>query len=448
MINQNGSILLVITGSIAAVKAYDLVRGLLAKHISVDCVLTHSAQEFVPPMALSALLGKPVYTELWDEAMEAEIGHIQLSRRNDLVVVAPATANILAKMAHGLADDLASTLLLATDKPVLVAPAMNVRMWHHSATQRNVAQLKQDGIEFIGPAEGMLACGEQGFGRMVEVDAIIESIEHHLTRHSPNRAAIIGESIVPRALPNRGSPYSSAAPTSGDDVLKGKKVLITAGPTQEPIDPVRYISNHSSGKQGYAIAQAIADAGAEVTLVSGPTNLAVPQGVKLVPVITAEQMLTASLAALPVDIAICTAAVADWKVMQAEPHKVKKSGKAPSLKLTENPDILHRISTHEHRPKLVIGFAAKTENLLGNAAAKRVKKGCDWLIANNVKANAIFGADDTDVHLVTQDAIMHWGPLPKREVANKLTEAIAIFFRHPAEGWDPVTRPGFQPTLE
>lgn len=391
------SILLVIGGGIAAYKSLELIRLLKKRGVAVTAIMTRAAAEFVTPLSVASLSGNKVYSDLFSLTDETEMGHIELSRSADLVVVAPATADLLAKMAGGLANDLASTALLATDKPVLVAPAMNVRMWHHAATQRNIRTLINDGIHFVGPTEGDMACGEFGLGRLAEPEAIATAVENLLQ---------------PQARP-----------------LAGKHVLITAGPTREPIDPVRYISNHSSGKQGYAIAAAAVKLGAQVTLVSGPTSLAIPPGVGLIPVQTAAQMLKAVEQALPADIAIFTAAVADWRVDKVADEKLKKQddGKPPHLTFAENPDILKTIASRKTgRPKLVVGFAAETENLVAHARAKLQRKDCDLIVANDVSAeNNVFGGDANTVHLVSRDGVEDWPKLGKDEVAARLMDKLA-----------------------
>ena len=379
-----------------------MIRELKKRGANVQAVLTKSACEFVTPLSVSTLCEEKCYTELFDLNDETEIGHIQLSRQSDLILVAPATANILARMANGIADDLATTILLATDKPVLVAPAMNVRMWDHRATRRNIAQLKKDEIEFIGPDGGEMACGEYGPGRMSEPLDIIDSIEHYFA-------------------------------VKKDEPLFGKHVLVTSGPTQEPIDPVRYISNRSSGKQGYAIAKAAHELGAKVTLVSGPTMLPDPDGVEIIHVETADQMLKACKKTLPVDIAICAAAVADWRVAESAENKIKKQKNTkspPLLELIENPDILKILSKPgELRPNLVVGFAAETENLLANAMKKRKDKGCDWIIANNVaEENEVFGGDENEIHLVTKSVTEDWPQMPKQKIAEKIMRKAAEHF--------------------
>ncbi len=363
-------------------------------------ILTKGGAEFVTPLSLSVLTEEKAFTDLFDLKDEAEIGHIRLSREADLIVVAPATADLLAKMAHGLADDLATAVLLAADKPVLAAPAMNVRMWEHPATRRNMATLRADGIEFVGPDEGEMACGEYGPGRMAEPQAILETIASLLD----------------------GSP-SNPLTAKLNASLRGRRVLITSGPTQEPIDPVRYIANRSSGKQGHALAKAAAALGAEVTLVSGPVALPDPRGVRVVKVETAHEMLAATLAALPADIAICAAAVADWRAADEAPQKLKRQNQAEtSLKLTQNPDILATIARPgPKRPRLVIGFAAETENLIENATAKRRSKGADWIVANDVwPGTGAMGGDSTQIHLVTAAGVEDWPPLSKDETAARL----------------------------
>ena len=392
-------ILLIVGGGIAAYKSLDLVRRLKERGASVRAILTRGGAEFVTPLSLSVLTEEKTFTDLFDLKDEAEIGHIRLSRETDLVVVAPATADLLAKMAHGLADDLASTVLLATDKSVLAAPAMNVRMWHHPATQRNLATLRQDGISFVGPDAGEMACGEHGLGRMAEPQAILAAIEKMLGAEGVERAG---------ATPIRS--------------LAGRRVLITSGPTHEPIDPVRYIANRSSGKQGHALARAAVALGADVTLVTGPVALPDPQGARVVRVETAQQMLAAALEALPADIAISAAAVADWRAADAAPQKLKKEGTETSLPLTQNPDILATIaSPGPKRPRLVIGFAAETENLIENASEKRRAKGADWIVANDVSpSTGVMGGDTTQIHLVTASGVEDWPPLSKDETATRL----------------------------
>lgn len=385
-------ILLIIGGGIAAYKACELIRLIRQGGMSVRCVLTEGGAQFVTPMTLGALSGQPVHTSLWDLKDEAEIGHIQLSRQADLVVVAPATAHLVARMAAGMADDLATTLLLATDKPVLVAPAMNVRMWQHPATLRNVARLRADGITVLDPDEGEMACGEFGPGRLPEPQAILGAIQ-----------AMLG-------------PVSQS--------LAGRHVIVTAGPTHEPIDPVRYIANRSSGKQGFAIAEALAELGARVTLIAGPVSLDTPRGVARVDVETGAEMAAAVRNALPADAAVMTAAVADWSVTPAA-QKLKKSGGAPpQLQLEPNPDILALTAQVANRPRLVIGFAAETEQLLDHARDKLARKGCDWIVANDVSGD-VMGGDDNLVHLISRDGVESWPELPKREVGRRLAARIA-----------------------
>ena len=398
---QGKRILLIVGGGIAAYKSLELVRRLRERGASVRAIVTKGGAEFVTSLSLSVLTEEKAFTDLFDLKDEAEIGHIRLSREADLIVVAPATADLLAKMAHGLADDLATAVLLATDKQVLAAPAMNVRMWQHPATRRNLATLQADGIEFVGPDEGEMACGEYGRGRMAEPAAILEAIG--------------------RLLGAEASPFAVGTPLGP---LSGRRVLITSGPTQEPIDPVRYIANRSSGKQGHALAKAAAALGAEVTLVSGPVALPDPHGVTMVKVETAHEMLAATLAALPADIAICAAAVADWRAADESPHKLKKQGHEieTELRLAQNPDILVTISKPgPRRPRLVIGFAAETENLIENATAKRRSKGADWIVANDVwPGTGAMGGDTTQVHLITPSGVEDWPPLSKDETAARL----------------------------
>ncbi|MBX3565248.1 MAG: bifunctional phosphopantothenoylcysteine decarboxylase/phosphopantothenate--cysteine ligase CoaBC [Sphingomonas sp.] len=390
-------ILLIVGGGIAAYKACELVRLCRKAGIAVKCVLTAGGQHFVTPMTLAALSENQVHTTLWDLKDEAEMGHIQLSREADLVVVAPATADLMAKMAAGVADDLATTLLLATDKPVLAAPAMNVRMWQHAATVRNVATLRGDGVTVMEPDAGPMACGEYGPGRLPEPEAILAAIQRALT---------------------------SDAPDSGCSArLAGKHILVTAGPTHEPIDPVRYIANRSSGRQGFAIAEALATMGAEVTLVSGPVALSTPPGVKRVDVETAQEMANAVAQALPADAAVMVAAVGDWRAEVAD-QKIKKGDAPPRLDLSENPDILAMLARSPHRPALVIGFAAETERVIEHATAKRERKGADWVVANDVSGD-VMGGDANTVHLVTAQGVESWEKLPKSEVARRLAERIA-----------------------
>ena len=385
-------ILLIVGGGIAAYKAAELIRLLKSRGYAVRCVMTEAAHHFVTPMTLAALSEDKVYTTLWDLKDEAEMGHIQLSRQADLIVVAPATADLMARMAGGLANDLATTLLLATDTPVLVAPAMNVRMWGHAATVRNVAQLRADGVTVMMPDEGVMACGEYGPGRLPEPPAIVAAIE----------------ALLAPALPKR---------------LAGRHVLVTAGPTHEPIDPVRYIANRSSGKQGFAIAAALARLGARVTLVTGPVTLPTPHGVDRIDVETAREMADAVEHALPADAAVMVAAVADWHV-EAVPQKIKKGDATPTLTFAENPDILATLARSPHRPRLLVGFAAETERVLEHAVAKRVRKTADWIVANDVSGDVMGGADNS-VHLVTAAGVESWERLPKDAVAARLADRIA-----------------------
>lgn len=412
-------ILLIIGGGIAAYKACELIRLIRKAGMSVKCVLTKGGAHFVTPMTLAALSENEVYETLWDLKNETEMGHIQLSREADLVVVCPATADLIAKMAGGIADDMATTLLLATDKPVMAVPAMNVRMWLHAATQRNLAQLKADGLHVMQPDDGEMACGEFGPGRLPEPEAILREIQTLLAAE-----AKAGE---PLSIPyqEKGSPVIEPLEISGPGPLAGKHVLVTAGPTHEPIDPVRYIANRSSGRQGYAIAAAAAEAGATVTLVSGPVQLATPAGVTRIDVQTAREMLAAVESALPADIAFMVAAVADWHVNAAD-QKIKKdgSGKVPPLSLSENPDILATLGKSKKRPKLLIGFAAETEKVLDHAKAKLAKKGCDWIVANDVSGD-VMGGTANSVHIVTKDDIESWEQMPKDKVADKLVERAA-----------------------
>ncbi|MBB4287192.1 bifunctional phosphopantothenoylcysteine decarboxylase/phosphopantothenate--cysteine ligase CoaBC [Roseospira goensis] len=390
-------VLLIVTGGIAAYKTLELIRRLRERGARVRCVMTEAAKQFVTPLSLSALSEDKVYDALFSLTDEHEMGHIELSRDADLLVVAPATANMLAKMAHGLADDLASTVLLATDTPVLVAPAMNVRMWQHPATQDNMARLRRRGVAVVGPDSGDMACGEYGPGRMAEPAAILEAIARRLG--------------------------------TADGPLAGRRVLVTSGPTHEPIDPVRYIANRSSGKQGHAIAAALAALGAEVTLVTGPVTQPDPAGVRVVPVESARDMLDACRAALPVDVAVCAAAVADWRVASSAAQKLKKApdGDSPTLTLAENPDILATLSAPgPDRPALMVGFAAETEHVIAHARDKRARKGCDWIVANDVGAAAgTFGGDANTVTLLTGDGEEGWPPLDKTEVAERLARRIA-----------------------
>jgi phosphopantothenoylcysteine decarboxylase/phosphopantothenate--cysteine ligase len=393
-------VLLVISGGIAAYKALELIRLLRAAGCAVTCVTTRAAAQFVTPLSLQALSESKVYSDLFSLTDESEMGHIQLSRSADLIVVAPASADLLARMAVGMADDLAATVLLATDTPVLVAPAMNVRMWNHPATQANMATLRARGVHVVGPDEGAMACNEHGFGRLAEPPAIRDAI-----------AALLAPDL--QAL----------------GTLAGRHALVTSGPTFEPIDPVRYIANRSSGRQGHSIAAALAALGARVTLVSGPVSVPDPPGVAVRHVETAAEMLAACAAALPADVAVCAAAVADWRVANAAHGKIKKQPghAAPLLALVPNPDILATLSAAgPARPRLVVGFAAETDDLLDNAAAKLARKGCDWIVANDVSPETgIMGGTDNVVHLVTAGGIEHWPRLSKQAVAARLADRIA-----------------------
>ncbi|MCM8557081.1 bifunctional phosphopantothenoylcysteine decarboxylase/phosphopantothenate--cysteine ligase CoaBC [Sphingomicrobium sediminis] len=389
-------LLLIVGGGIAAYKAAELIRHARKTGHEVTPVLTDGGSHFVTPMSLAALAESPVYTSLWDLKDETEMGHIQLSRAADHVLVCPATADLIAKMAAGLATDLATTLLLATDKPVTVAPAMNVRMWQHPATQRNVAQLRADGITVLDPDEGAMACGEFGPGRLPEPEAILA------------------------ALP-LDKPTADAKGESGP--LAGKHILVTAGPTHEPIDPVRVIANRSSGKQGFAIARAAAAAGARVTLIAGPVSLPTPPGVGRIDVETAVQMRDAVMGALPADAAIMVAAVADWRVEVAD-SKLKKGKGPPALEWHANPDILAELGEHPDRPGLLVGFAAETNDVVTNAKGKLERKKADWIVANDVSGN-VMGGDNNRIHLVSADGVDDWEDLPKSAVAQRLIEKIA-----------------------
>ncbi len=397
------TILLIVGGGIAAFRSLELIRRLRERGASVTPVLTPAAEHFVTPLSISALAAHKVYRDLFDLTDEAEMGHIELSRAADLVVVAPATANLMARMAAGLADDLATTLLLATDTPVMIVPAMNVRMWEHPATRRNLATIRGDGIAVIGPDEGAMACGEFGPGRLAEVPDIVAAIEAHF----------VGREEVGR---HEGAP------------LAGRHVLVTSGPTHEPIDPVRYIANRSSGAQGAAIAVALRDLGARVTFVTGPADVPPPPGVEVVAVRTACEMLAAVETALPADAAVMAAAVADWRVANASVSKMKKDGTGapPALRFVENPDILAAVSRGAHRPRLVVGFAAETDDVVAHATAKRARKGCDWIVANDVSpATGIMGGTDNAVTLVTEAGAEAWPRLTKVETARRLAARIA-----------------------
>lgn len=394
---KNKSILLVITGGIAAYKSLELIRLIRKSGGFVHCILTKGAEQFVTPMSVSALSENEAFTDLWSLKNETEMGHIQLSREADLIVIAPASADFIAKMAGGLANDLASTMLLAADKDILIAPAMNHRMWSHPATVDNIGKLKERGVNLIGPEEGDMACGEYGYGRMSEPEAILTAITSYFE----------GET----------------------DLLTGIKALVTSGPTYEALDPVRFIGNRSSGKQGHAIATALQKLGADVTLITGPVSLPDPEGVKTVHVESADQMKQAAEAALPADIAICAAAVSDWKPAEKNTQKTKKTGDkdVPSFDLVQTPDILALLSSRtESRPRLVIGFAAETENLLDNAQAKLRAKGCDWIIANEVDDHGKgFNADENHVYLLHRDGHEEWPKASKQAIAETLALKIA-----------------------
>lgn len=406
-------ILLIIGGGIAAYKALDLIRRVRERGASVHAVMTAAAQHFVTPLSVSSLSGEKVHTELFSLTDEAEMGHIELSRDADLIVIAPATANLLAKMAHGLADDLASTLLLATDKKVLAAPAMNLRMWLHPATQRNVGWLRDHNVTFTGPDDGEMACGEFGPGRMNEPLAIVAAME-----------AIFAAGDTSIQLP----PGVGQRPPKNAGSLTGRRVIVTSGPTHEPIDPVRYIANRSSGKQGHAIAEAAARAGAEVILVSGPVAIPDASGVRTIHVETAREMLNAVLESLPADIFISAAAVADWRVDNAAGDKVKKTGAGtPALNLVENPDILATVSQHHTlRPALVVGFAAETTNLIEHAQQKLARKKCDFIVANDVgPGSGVMGGEHNTVHIVGAGEVESWPRLNKENVATRIVELCA-----------------------
>ena len=371
-------------------------QSLKKNNIDVTCILTKSGSEFVTPLSIESLSGNKVYTDLFNLTDEHEMGHIQLSRLSDIILVAPATANMISKMAYGVADDLASTVLMATNKPILVAPAMNVRMWLNNSTQRNVETLKNDGIEFIGPDKGEMACGEYGEGRMAEPNEVVKFIKKYF------------DALDYKPLVNRTA-------------------LVTAGPTKEMIDPVRFISNESSGKQGYAIAETLQSLGAKTTLVSGPTSLAEPNVEQVIKVNSADQMLEACESSLPADIAVCAAAVADYKIANKEIAKIKKDGSRQNIILEENPDILERLSKRNHlRPKLVVGFAAETSNLERNSDEKLSKKGCDWVLGNNVSENSIFNQDTNKIYFTSKLYSENWELMTKKEVAKKLCQKISL----------------------
>lgn len=390
-------ILLIISGGIAAYKALELIRELKKSGASVRCIITNGGKQFITPLSVAALTEENVYDDLWSLKDETEMGHIRLSREADLVLVAPASANLIAQMTHGLAEDLASTTLLATNRPVMICPAMNLMMWHHQATQDNIVTLKTRGIQIIEPAAGDMACGETGVGRLPEPQDILNQVILFFQNNKP---------------------------------LAGLKSMVTSGPTYEAIDPVRFIGNRSSGKQGHAIAQSLSDMGASVTLISGPVNIPDPKGVQTIHVESAQAMLDACENTLPTDIAICAAAVSDWRVDTYAENKIKKgaSKTPPALNLVETPDILKTISTHKKRPQLVIGFAAETQNLIDNAKNKLSTKSCDWIVANSVAEGQTFGADENRVYLVKHNDISEWPKADKKAIANDLVQEIVEFF--------------------
>ncbi len=445
---ENKRILLIISGGVAAYKALELIRLIKKRNGAVRCILTQGGSQFITPLSVSSISGEETYTDLWSLKDETEMGHIRLSRESDLIVVAPASANMIAKLAWGLADDLAAATLLAANKPILIAPAMNHKMWDNPATKDNIAKLKQRGILQVGPNAGDMACNETGMGRMAEPEEILAVIEKTLK----SSLSPVGRGRSNAVRPGEGqkkrnslylketmadevfAPHPHPLPT-GERGLKGLTALVTAGPTYEPIDPVRFIGNHSSGKQGFAIAEALAAAGVKVTLITGPTSLTEegslsPFGldyVKLIHVTTAAEMLRACEKALPADIAIFAAAVSDWTPAAPQNRKIKKTGKTPAIKLKENPDILKTIAAHKKRPKLVIGFAAETENVLKNAKEKLIRKRCDWILANNVSKD-VFGADENHVWLVTRNGAEEWKRQSKKDIAQKLVAQIATHF--------------------
>lgn len=390
-------ILLVITGGIAAYKSLELIRLMRKQGANVQCIMTKGAEQFITPLSAASLSENQVYTDLWSLKDETEMGHIRLSREADLIIIAPASAGFIAKLAHGFADDLASTTLLASDKPIMICPAMNPMMWENPATQDNIKILQSRNFTQIGPEDGDMACGETGSGRMSEPDNILKAIINFFANNKP---------------------------------LSGYKALVTSGPTYEPIDPVRFIGNRSSGKQGHAIAQALSEAGASVTLISGPTNIPDPSGPHTIHIQTAQHMYEACMNTLPVDIAVCAAAVSDWRVDKAENEKIKKGSNEPFLSLTENPDILAAIARHKNRPNLVIGFAAETENLIKNAQAKLKSKKCDWIIANEVGHEKGFDDDENHVYLVTHNKYEEWPKASKRAIAKTLVAHIGDYLNN------------------
>ncbi len=390
--NNDSRILLIVSGGIAAYKSLELVRRARERGLSVGCVVTEAGARFVTPLSLEVVSGESVYSDLFELTETHEMSHIELARSSDIVLVAPATANLMAKLAGGIADDLASTLLIATDKPILMAPAMNVEMWKHPAIQRVFEQLKVDGVRFVGPDAGDLACGDVGLGRMAEPSRILKAMDD----------------IFPVNRP-----------------LEGRKALVTSGPTREPLDPVRFLSNRSSGKQGHAIALALSRLGAETTLVTGPTDQPDPQSVCAVHIETAAEMMAACESALPADVAVCAAAVSDWRSAETTSQKIKKANRVPEINLVENLDILSNLAQRSlGRPHLVVGFAAETDNLLSEARAKRLRKGCDWILANNVASGDVFGSDNNTVHFVTADSDELWPRMTKTSIAERLADRV------------------------
>jgi phosphopantothenoylcysteine decarboxylase/phosphopantothenate--cysteine ligase len=403
-------VLLIISGGISAYKSLELIRELKVRNIKVRCILTKAGSQFVTPLSVEALTGDKVYQDLFSLTEKNEMGHIELSRDADLIVIAPATANIIAKMRAGIADDLATTALIATDKSVLIAPSMNVRMWEHASTQSNMMELQQRGINVIGPETGDMACGEYGVGRMSEPLSIAQKINEVLLENK----GMLQNQIITKTKPMK---------------LVGRKAIVTSGPTKEAIDPVRYLTNHSSGRQGHAIAKALSEQGAETILISGPTQLPSPSGVTVKHVNSALEMLAACKEFLPADIVICAAAVADWRIANPNINKIKKNGELPVLELIENPDILLQISQlTKNRPYLVIGFAAETQDLIKNAQAKLSKKGCDWIMANDVSPETgTFGSEKNAIHIISKDGVEAWPTLTKEIIGQKISIRIAEF---------------------
>ena len=403
-------VLLIISGGIAAYKSLDLIRELNRIGIGVRCILTENASKFVTPLSLTALSKDTVYQDLFSISDENTMGHIQLSRNTDLVLVAPATANIIAKMSCGIADDLATTTLLATDKPVIIAPSMNVRMWSHASTQDNISVLLKRGIKIIGPENGEMACGEFGLGRMSNIEKIGATLNN----------------------------FFKTKTTKATGKLKGRKVVVTSGPTHEAIDPIRYITNQSSGKQGFAIARALQEQGASTTLITGPTQIPDPPGIYVKHITTAEEMLQSCLDCLPADIVVCAAAVADWRMKNKYSEKIKKQSEIFSLELVKNTDILATVAgMQKDRPNLVIGFAAETQNLLENASIKLDKKGCDWILANNVsKESEVFGGDNNQIKFISKNKIEEWPVLSKEAIGEKLATRIIAFLKDNKNGKD------------